>query len=86
MRVPHSGVDPQAGVLVETGVVTGRDLLATLERVEERLLREPLGRRPLRLIAIDSIANVFRCALRAVAQRVLQYGQAGSVRYTPEKG
>ena len=60
LTVQRSGGDPQAGVLLETGVVTGKDLLATLERVEARLLRDQLGRRPLRLIVVDSIANVFR--------------------------
>ena len=61
----RSGGDPKVGVLLETGVVTGKDLLAALERVEARLLRNPLGR-PLRLIVIDSIANVFRCVLSPV--------------------
>jgi hypothetical protein len=58
--VPCSGGDPQVGVLLEPGVATGKEMLAALERVEARLLRVPVGRRPLRLIVIDSIANVFR--------------------------
>ena len=47
-------------MLLKTGVVTGQDLLATLERTEAQLLRNP-HRRRIRLIVIDSIANVFRC-------------------------
>jgi len=50
--------DPQAGVLLKTGVVTGQDLLAALERTEAQVLRNP-HRRRIRLIVIDSIANVF---------------------------
>ena len=56
----RSGPDPQAGVLLKTGVVTGRELLAALERTEAELLRNP-HRRRIRLIVIDSIAHVFRC-------------------------
>ena len=61
-----SGGDPQAGVLLKTSVVTGQDLLAALEQTEAELLRNP-HRRRIRLIIVDSIANVFRCAeLQAV--------------------
>ena len=57
---PCRSADPQAGVLLKTGVVTGQDLLAALERTEAQVLRNP-HRRRVRLIVIDSIANVFRC-------------------------
>jgi len=47
-------------VLLKTGVVTGQELLAALEQTEAQVLRNP-HRRRIRLIIIDSIANVFRC-------------------------
>ena len=45
---------------VEKGVTSGEELLHVVERIEGQLLQRALPRR-LRLIVIDSIANVFRC-------------------------
>ena len=47
-------------MLLKTDVVTGQNLLAALEQTEAELLRNP-HRRRIRLIVIDSMANIFRC-------------------------
>ena len=45
---------------MERGVTSGEELLHVVERIERQLLQVLLPKR-LRLIIIDSIANVFRC-------------------------
>ena len=46
-------------IFVERDVTSGHELLQRLERAEGLLLEQP-QQKPMRLIVIDSVANIFR--------------------------
>ena len=46
-------------IFVERDVTSGHELLQRLERAEGLLLEQP-QQKPVRLIVIDSVANIFR--------------------------